>query len=109
MHTRLQLHGNRQLHLQDLIEAQEAAAEHRRPQLAHKYAAAAYPFDKAPEKLCRLWSERIDCRVHSFPRALHNAVCDVLRCVRRALHYVLRRADRSRLNAASAKGERDDD
>jgi len=54
-----------------------------------------------------LWRKRIDYSVDSSPRALHSAVRDVLRCNRRVLRDVSRRADRSGLNAVKTNGQSD--
>src|SRR4030095_12866387 len=67
-----------------------------------------------PQEYCRslrrgirLWRERIDHRVHSFPCTLHHTVGDVLSGKRRIFRYVLRSAGRPSLKAANAKPQRE--
>ena len=55
---------------------------------------------------CGLPGERVDHGVRSSPGTLHNTVRHVLRCNRSVFRDVPGCADRPRLNAASANGER---
>ena len=55
------------------------------------------------------WGERIDYSVHGSSCALHNAVADILGCVRSALRHVRCRVDGARLNAANGDGNGDND
>jgi hypothetical protein len=56
-----------------------------------------------------LWGERINYSVHGSSCALHNAVPDILGCVRSALGDVGCRVDGARLNATNGEGHGDND
>jgi hypothetical protein len=61
-------------------------------------------------KNCRdLSGERIDHSVHGSSCAFHNAVPDILGCVRSALRHIGCRVDGSRLNAANREGGGEND
>ena len=53
--------------------------------------------------------ERVNDSVYGSSGALHNAVRDVLRCNCSVFRDVFRPVDRSRLNAANANSEREND
>ena len=53
--------------------------------------------------------ERIDYSVHGSSCALHNAVPDILGCLRSALRHVGCRVDGARLNAAHRHGDGEND
>ena len=52
-----------------------------------------------------LSGERMDYGVHHSSCALHNAVPDILGCLRSALRHVGCRVDGARLNAAHGDGD----
>ena len=60
---------------------------------------------KSPKVSSSLRGEEADHSVNSSPCALHSAVRNILRCNRSVLRHVLRRANRTRLNAANADSE----
>jgi len=60
---------------------------------------------KSPKVYFGLRGEEADHSVDSSPRALHSAVRDILCRNCRVLRHVLRRANRTRLNAANADSE----
>ena len=60
---------------------------------------------KSPKVSFSLRGEEVDHSVDSSPCALHGAVRDILCRNCRVLRHVLRRANRTRLNAANADSE----
>src|SRR5262249_27015233 len=60
-------------------------------------------------RMPRLWSKYTDYCVNGSSCALHGAMRDILSRNRSVLRHVSRRANRSRLNASSANGERQND
>jgi hypothetical protein len=74
--------------------------------LAHEHAGDS---QRAVRNCLDLSGERIDYSVHGSSCALHNAVPDILGCLRSALRHVGCRVDGARLNAAHRDGHGEND
>ena len=61
------------------------------------------------EECLGLWGKYTDYRVNGPSCALHGAMRDILRCNRSILRHVSRGANRTRLNAANANSERENE
>ena len=79
------------------------------PRLADSRMTAAKTLLKSQAAGLRLRRKVVDHSVHSSPCALHDTVRNVLSGDRRVFRHMSRRANRPRLHASSANGEREND